>query len=655
MVGAVSQFAVVTVRPPGYAHAEAFAEVGETLLHALRRLGHDAVVADHPVPGRRAIVLGSNLLPRHPLPLDPGDVLYNLEQVEERSPWLGPELRALFRRHPVWDYSARNAARYPALGLPAPVVVPIGWAPELARIAPAAVEDVDVLFYGSVNERRRGILEALAARGLRVEARFGLYGAERDALIARSKIVLNVHFYEAKVFEEVRVSYLLGNGRCVVSERGADPEAERAFEGGVAFADHDRLVETCAALAADPGARARLAARGREIMASRDAARILHPFVGGAVPPPPASDPPRPGDPPRAGGEVRPPPPSPDAPRSPPMLPELPPPTSIEDLLSLARPSGRRVLLVGCGDGRTGEALRAAGAVEVVGLEARAIAAVARSRVNAVCRVELSTAPALPWPDGYFDLAVVEDLAAQAEPVEALRHLRRWLADDARLVCVVPNPRHEAALAHLLVLGRWPGGAGARPLSIGEALSALGAAGYAAEDEVIAVQGDPGAAAAALAAAIAALGGDAARAAEDLRLARVLVAARPSVARGEAPARALPDPWRGSRPVKVLVAPDLSEPADSWQEALPELARGLAGNPQVTLAVALPSPLLDPPPAVLVSLAEQGAVDLLLIEAPVDDAGWERLLAGTSTWIATSAHPQVAAAAARAGATVQRS
>jgi hypothetical protein len=271
----VSRYAVSVVSPEGYAHAAAFREVAESLHHGLLALGHDSVLTDDVrPPGRRPIVLGSNLLRGVKQKPAKDAILYNLEQLDPGSPWLTPQLLELFRRHVVWDYSPRNAERYAALGLPAPRVVPIGYVPALTRIAPAE-EDVDVLFYGSVNPRRRRVLDALAARGLRVEAVYGVYGEARDRLIARSRIALNLHFYEAKVFEVVRVSYLLANRRCVVSERGADPEEERQLEGGVAFAPYEELVETCARLAADPAARAALAATGHELMKRRDTAAYL--------------------------------------------------------------------------------------------------------------------------------------------------------------------------------------------------------------------------------------------------------------------------------------------------------------------------------------------------------------------------------------------
>jgi len=127
----MARYAVTVVSPPGFVHAAVFHEIGETLVHGLRALGHDAVLGPDAPEGRRAIVLGSNLLTRYRMPLPDDAILYNLEQVEPGSPWLTPWLIELFRRHEVWDYSERNAARYAELGLPRPRVVPVGWVPEL--------------------------------------------------------------------------------------------------------------------------------------------------------------------------------------------------------------------------------------------------------------------------------------------------------------------------------------------------------------------------------------------------------------------------------------------------------------------------------------------------------------------------------------------
>lgn len=269
------RFAVAIVSAPNYPHSEAFREVAEALHHGLTALGHDSVLTGKLTPdARQTIVLGSNLLPALGQRPPPRAILYNLEQIQAGSTWLTPQLLALFREFPVWDYSEGNIARLVELGVPPPRLMPVGYVPELTRIAPAA-EDIDVLFYGSMNERRHRVIEALRARGLRVETLFSVYGPARDAVIARSKLVLNVHFYEAKVFEAVRVSYLLANRRAVVSERGAVAEEEAPFADGVAFAAYHELVDRCVELVRDGPARAELAERGFRAISGRRQADFL--------------------------------------------------------------------------------------------------------------------------------------------------------------------------------------------------------------------------------------------------------------------------------------------------------------------------------------------------------------------------------------------
>ena len=243
---------------------------------ALLALGHDSVVTNRlDLHERRTIVLGGNLLVRNGLEPPKNPVFYNLEQLGDDLPSMTlPGFFDLFRRYPTWDYSQANIERLAARGLPRPTYVPIGYVPELTRIAPAP-EDIDVLFYGASYERRYAVLRDLHDRGLRVKWLSGVYGASRDAWIARSKIVLNVHYWEAKIFEITRVSYLLANRRAVVSERGGDPLLERDVESGVAFADYDGLVDRCVELLGDERARRELAERGYQVFSARSQADIL--------------------------------------------------------------------------------------------------------------------------------------------------------------------------------------------------------------------------------------------------------------------------------------------------------------------------------------------------------------------------------------------
>jgi hypothetical protein len=252
-------YSIWIVTPPGYTHSRCFEEVALSLQEAFEALGHDVSIVNTPYLLRgTVIVLGTHLLPYvelPPLPL----ILFNLEQILEDSPWLKPEYLQLLKHYPVWDYSPQNIAALARYGIQA-ILCGVGYMPGLARIAKAQIEDIDVLFIGSLNARRRAILAAL--NGRRVVHVFDLYGPERDAFIARAKIVLNVHYYESKVFEIVRVSFLLANQKCVVSELGQDEVLEAMFREGIRFVPYDSLAQTCFDLLERPQQRHELAAKG---------------------------------------------------------------------------------------------------------------------------------------------------------------------------------------------------------------------------------------------------------------------------------------------------------------------------------------------------------------------------------------------------------
>lgn len=238
---------IYQVKPEGYIHAEGLNEFAETVYYGLKRLGFTVTMG--PLPAPHSIVIGAHLASTLP----PDAIIYNSEQIHDRSPWLTENYLELLRNHTVWDYSSANVRKLKELGVKAKHI-PIGYVPELTRIKPQQ-EDIDVLFFGSMNERRTKIIDELKAAGLKVETLFGVYGAVRDSYIARSKIVLNIHFYDVPVFEIVRVSYLLANRKCVVSE---------TTDGsiGVRGVFYDEIVKECVDLAGNAEERAQIALDG---------------------------------------------------------------------------------------------------------------------------------------------------------------------------------------------------------------------------------------------------------------------------------------------------------------------------------------------------------------------------------------------------------
>lgn len=266
----MAAFAVTVISPPEFIHSAAFNEVAETIHHGLLALGHDSIrTTQTNIAGRQHIILGANLLPKYNMPLADNAILYNLEQMQDNSFWVVPEMLELFKRYTVWDYSHTNVDFLAKVGVQVAKVLPIGYTPSLTRVDPTTPKDIDVLFIGSLNERRIEILHRMQHLGLHIVPLYGVYGAERDAHLARAKVVLNHHFFEAKVLEMVRISYLLANRCTVLSESSSSAEDDLKMAGGIAFGSYDELPHIAVDLVKDEVRRAELAQRGFELIRQR--------------------------------------------------------------------------------------------------------------------------------------------------------------------------------------------------------------------------------------------------------------------------------------------------------------------------------------------------------------------------------------------------
>jgi Glycosyl transferases group 1 len=271
------RFAVVTPDPANWIHARAFDEVAEVMRAGLLESGHACERSQGRLLGDCVnIVFGAHLLPPS-VPLPASSILFNLEQIVPGAMWVTPRYLELLRAHRVWDYSLQNIAALREAGVGDIALVPIGYAPGLERIVPQS-EDIDVLFYGAYCERRTALVQRLVDRGWRAHYAFGAYGGERDELIARSKVVLNVHFYEQARLEVARCFYLLANGRFVLSEESPDAE-ETGLAGGIAFAHYEGLEEACKRYLENPAERAAISAKGRNLVRERPQAALLAPAL----------------------------------------------------------------------------------------------------------------------------------------------------------------------------------------------------------------------------------------------------------------------------------------------------------------------------------------------------------------------------------------
>jgi hypothetical protein len=121
----------------------------------------------------------------------------------------------------------------------------IGYHAKLERILSTERKQIDVLFYGSMTEPRRQIVDSLKKNGAHVVALFGVYGEERDRHIANSKIVLNLHQKKSQIFEVIRCHYLMNNAKAIVCQWDEGTTADAGYADGLIKAPYERVVETC--------------------------------------------------------------------------------------------------------------------------------------------------------------------------------------------------------------------------------------------------------------------------------------------------------------------------------------------------------------------------------------------------------------------------
>jgi hypothetical protein len=273
---------ICIVRPPGYAHSGAFLELAEVIGYGLEDLGHTVHFnANNMMSDARNILIGCHLADPAVTDHVPNDtIVVNTEQIHvDEQPW-NANIYRWTSKYETWDYSARNLAKLRSLGIDHARYLKPGFHPKLRRIPNDVEQDIDVLFYGTIGPRRAAVLDALQARGLTVGiVSGGIYGAERDAFIARAKVVLNLHHYASHIFEVVRAFYLMTNGKAIVGEVSPTTAIDPDYMDGFHAAPYDALVDACVALVRDADRRRHLEAAALETIRRHPQAQSIAPLL----------------------------------------------------------------------------------------------------------------------------------------------------------------------------------------------------------------------------------------------------------------------------------------------------------------------------------------------------------------------------------------
>ena len=237
--------------------------------------------------GRIHLIFNPRLLVRAPRRTSPFSVLLNFEQFWPSLVDISFGVLDLFRAYPVLDMSRGNMAVLHKMDVPSVVgVFPHGYMPVMEDVPRLSIEpkDIDVLFIGAASERRLSVFDHLRLHhGLDVaHVTGGVFGTLRQQLIARAKVVLHVHQFEAhqqQAFIPLRLIYLLANRAAVVAERGSDRSMEDEWDGAIAFAPLEELAAVVRMYLEDTVMRQALAERGYDAVRQRRLSTQLMPTL----------------------------------------------------------------------------------------------------------------------------------------------------------------------------------------------------------------------------------------------------------------------------------------------------------------------------------------------------------------------------------------
>lgn len=164
-----------------------------------------------------------------------GYIAIQLEQKVSR--WFTADYIALLdRASAVIDYSVANIEFMKDKGIPFWKLFHVPIFPDATLLRDRrSPRDIDVLFYGDdQTPRRRELIAALRTKH-RVHVENNLFGADMLEVIRRSKVVVNLHYYENALLEVPRIFEALSAGTPVVSEDTADVQEYPGINSAVDF------------------------------------------------------------------------------------------------------------------------------------------------------------------------------------------------------------------------------------------------------------------------------------------------------------------------------------------------------------------------------------------------------------------------------------
>lgn len=229
--------------------SERFKELNLLLLDQLKEKGYECTSTDAINLNMLNIIIGASddvsYYLKENLPSD--TIIVNLEEFYHDCKWSNSDYIKLLKIYKVWDYSSYNVNYLEKYHGIKAELLKISYCKSWDKITRKSEneKDIDVLFLGDLSLEHTLIKNEIEKHAEIKKSVFmsEIWGKERDDLISRSKIILNIHGCHIGIFESLKIMYLISNESFVITEKSLDDLDYKYLEGLVRV-DFSELTNT---------------------------------------------------------------------------------------------------------------------------------------------------------------------------------------------------------------------------------------------------------------------------------------------------------------------------------------------------------------------------------------------------------------------------
>lgn len=206
--------------------------IARYLCYTLQQMNMECSIVTSPLEG--SIVIGAH----GQFKIPKNAILLNTEYLHDDLFWWKTGYADLLRHHPVWDISGHNIkflfeklnVKGTLINIVFPIAVPI-----------QASLDIDVLFVGSMNSRRRHIIDSIRRKGLVVKT---CASFPDDIVMSRTKLALIIPSYEGQQFDVKLVWQFLSYRKRIISEWCCNTREYDRYHDMITSVPYSELIST---------------------------------------------------------------------------------------------------------------------------------------------------------------------------------------------------------------------------------------------------------------------------------------------------------------------------------------------------------------------------------------------------------------------------